>query len=157
MSNFLPNILMEKINTHKSVYYYLSWPFPLSILLRIQGRKIQDILKAVSKAAISNVWYIFLSCETKGFLNFSDISLCVCVCVCVCVRACAQLCPTLCNHMDCSLAGSSVHGIRQEYWSGVPFPSLGVLPDPGIEPASPALAGIFLTTEPLRKPQFKNL
>ena len=33
---------------------------------------------------------------------------------------------------------------RQEYWSGLPFPSLGDLPDPGIEPASfmsPALAG----------------
>ena len=37
---------------------------------------------------------------------------------------------------------------RQEYWSGVPFPSLGDLPDPGIEPASltsPALAGRFFT------------
>ena len=32
---------------------------------------------------------------------------------------------------------------RQEYWSGLPFPSPGDLPDPGIEPASPALAGIF--------------
>ena len=36
---------------------------------------------------------------------------------------------------------------RQEYWSGVPFPSPGDLPDPGIEPTSPALAGGFLTTE----------
>ena len=32
---------------------------------------------------------------------------------------------------------------RQEYWSGLPFPSPGNLPDPGIEPASPALAGRF--------------
>ena len=39
----------------------------------------------------------------------------------------------------------------QEYWSGVPFPSPGVLPDPGIKPASPALAGGFFTTEPLVK------
>ena len=37
---------------------------------------------------------------------------------------------------------------RQEYWSGVPFPSPGDLPDPGIEPVSPALAGEFFTTEP---------
>ena len=40
---------------------------------------------------------------------------------------------------------------RQEYWSGLPFPTLGDLPDPGIEPASPvssALAGGFFTTEP---------
>ena len=42
---------------------------------------------------------------------------------------------------------------RQEYWSGLPFPSAGDLPDPGIKPASPALAGGFLTTEPLGKPQ----
>ena len=34
------------------------------------------------------------------------------VCVCVCVLV-AQLCPTLCNPMDCSLPGSSVHGIPQ--------------------------------------------
>ena len=33
---------------------------------------------------------------------------------------------------------------RQEYWSGLPFPSPGDLPDPGIEPESPALAGKFL-------------
>ena len=40
---------------------------------------------------------------------------------------------------------------RQEYWSGLPFPPLGDLPDPGIEPmspVSPALAGDFFTTEP---------
>ena len=40
---------------------------------------------------------------------------------------------------------------RQEYWSGLPFPHPGDLPDPGIEPessASPALAGRFFTTEP---------
>ena len=41
---------------------------------------------------------------------------------------------------------------RQEYWSGLPFPSPGDLPDPGIEPASPALAGGFFTTEPPWKP-----
>ena len=37
----------------------------------------------------------------------------------------AQSCPTHSNPMDCSLPGSSIHGFsRQEYWSGVPFPSL---------------------------------
>ena len=35
---------------------------------------------------------------------------------------------------------------RQEYWSGLPCPSPGDLPDPEIEPASPALAGGFFTT-----------
>ena len=43
-----------------------------------------------------------------------------------------QPCPTLCNPMDCSLPG---------YWSGLPYPSPGDLPNPGIEAESPALAG----------------
>ena len=45
---------------------------------------------------------------------------------------------------------------RQEYWSGLPFPTPGDLPNPGIEstfPASPALAGGFFTTEPPRRPK----
>ena len=37
---------------------------------------------------------------------------------------------------------------RQEYWSGLPFPSPGDLPDPGIEPRSPALQADALTSEP---------
>ena len=37
---------------------------------------------------------------------------------------------------------------RQEYWSGLPFPSPGYLPDPGMESMSPALVGVFFTTEP---------
>ena len=40
--------------------------------------------------------------------------------------------------------------VRQEYWSGLPFPSPGDLPDPGIKPqslASPALVGGFFTSE----------
>ena len=45
---------------------------------------------------------------------------------------------------------------RQEYWSGLPFPTPGDLPDPGIKPVSPALAGGFFTTEPPKKPP-KNL
>ena len=43
--------------------------------------------------------------------------------------------------MDYGLPGFSVHGILQaEYWSGLPFPPPGDLPDPGMEPGSPALA-----------------
>ena len=41
---------------------------------------------------------------------------------------------------------------RQEYWSGLPFPSPGDLPDPGIEPVSPALQGNSLLSEPLIAP-----
>ena len=42
---------------------------------------------------------------------------------------------------------------RQEYWNELSFPSLGDLPDPGIGPASSALAGGFFTGEPPGKPQ----
>ena len=38
---------------------------------------------------------------------------------------------------------------RPEYWIGLPFPSPGDLPEPGIESASPALTGRFFTTDPL--------
>ena len=41
---------------------------------------------------------------------------------------------------------------RQEYWSGLTFPSPRDFPDPEIKPASPALAGRFFTTEPPGKP-----
>ena len=60
----------------------------------------------------------------------------------------AESCPTLCKPMDCSPPGSMGFS-RQEYWSRLPFPPLGDLPDPRIEPASPvspALAGRFFTT-----------
>ena len=43
---------------------------------------------------------------------------------------------------------------RQEYWSGLPFPSPGDLPSPGIEPGSPALEGDALTSEPPGKPLY---
>ena len=45
---------------------------------------------------------------------------------------------------------------RQEYWSGLPFPSPGDLPDLGIKPESPVLAGRFFTTEPPGKPNGEN-
>ena len=41
---------------------------------------------------------------------------------------------------------------REEYWSVLPFPTPGDLPDSGIKPMSPALAGRFFTSEPSGKP-----
>ena len=59
-----------------------------------------------------------------------------------------QLCPTLCDPMDCSLPGSSIHGISQQaHWNVLPFTSPRDLPNTGIKPESPALAGVFFTTE----------
>ena len=44
-------------------------------------------------------------------------------------------------------ASLSIGFSRQEYWSGLPFPSPGDLPDPGIEPRSPTLEADALTSE----------
>ena len=69
-----------------------------------------------------------------------------CVCVCRCVSVCAhahvlscsisiaQSCLTVCNPRNCSLPCSSSHGIFQarEYWSRLPFPAPGHLPNPGL-------------------------
>ena len=44
---------------------------------------------------------------------------------------------------------------RQEYWSGLPYPSPGDLPNPGIEPSSPMSPALHFTTEPLGKPKLK--
>ena len=54
-------------------------------------------------------------------------------------------------------APPSVEFSRQEYWSGLPFPSIslpfpGHLPDPGIEPGSPTLQTDALLSEPWEKP-----
>ena len=58
--------------------------------------------------------------------------------------------------MGCGPPDSSVLGILQlGYWSGLPFPPPGDLPNPGIKPVSlvsPALADTFFTTEPLGSP-----
>ena len=60
-----------------------------------------------------------------------------------------QSCPTLRNPMDCTLPGSSVHGsLKQEYCSGLPFPSPMDFPDPGVETRSPALQADSLLWEP---------
>ena len=67
----------------------------------------------------------------------------------------SQSCLTLCYPTDGSLPGSGSMGFsRQEYWSGLPFLSPGDLPNPGVEPGSPALQTNALPSEPLGKPDF---
>ena len=60
---------------------------------------------------------------------------------CFCVWVCQLLsCVRLCESMDFAHQSSLfMEFSRQEYWSGLPFPSLGDLPNPGMEPGSPAL------------------
>ena len=73
----------------------------------------------------------------------------VCVCVCVHARSVVQLFAT--PSTVALQAPLSMGFARQEHWSVLPFPSLGNLPDPGVESMYPASAGRFFTTEPPRK------
>ena len=59
--------------------------------------------------------------------------------------------------MDCSLPGASLSMgfLRQEYWSGLPFPSPGDLLDPGIKTGSPLLWADALLSEPPRKSLYR--
>ena len=68
----------------------------------------------------------------------------------VCDCSVAKLCFALCDLMDCSLPGSSDHGISQER-------ILECCHGPGTEHTSPALAGGFFTTEPPGKPMLTTL
>ena len=68
-----------------------------------------------------------------------------------CSHACLVISDSLQPH-EALQASQSMGFSRQEYWSGVPFPTPGVLLDPGIEPTClefPALLGRLFTTEPL--------
>ena len=71
--------------------------------------------------------------------------------MCVCVLHCVQLFAT--PRTVAYQASPSMGFSRQEYWSGLPFPSPGHLPDPGIEPGSPALQAYALPSEPPGKPK----
>ena len=79
------------------------------------------------------------------------VSVCMCVCVCALSRfSRVQLSVTSWTQASLSYQASLSMGFsRQEYWSGLPCPPPGDLPDPGTEPVSltsPALAGKFFTT-----------
>ena len=74
-----------------------------------------------------------------------------CCCLVTSIVADPFVAPWTVTHQDPLSMGFS----RQEYWSGLPFPSPGDFPDPGIKPTSlvyPALTGRFFTTEPPGKP-----
>ena len=78
------------------------------------------------------------------FLYWSTVCVCVCVCVYVCVLSSVQLfvAPWIVAHQ----ASLPMEFSTQAYCSGLPFPILGGLPDPGIQPTSLSLSGGFFTT-----------
>ena len=82
--------------------------------------------------------------------------MCVCACMYMNVYSeAAQLCLTLCDPVDCSLPGSSIHGILQARileWVAISFSRDH--PNPGIKPGSPALQADALPSEPPGKSMY---
>ena len=74
-------------------------------------------------------------------LTHFELLYCCCLVTKLCLMSFATPC-TIAHQAPLSMGFP-----RQEYWSGLPFPSSGDLPNPGIEPVSPALAGEFFTAE----------
>ena len=101
-----------------------------------------------------HLWFLSLTCLTRASWVLLNEKLTVEATEIMCVQAqlLAQSYPTLCDPMDCNhQAPLSIEFSGQEYWSGLPFPPPGDLPNSGIESvslASPALAGRFFTTAP---------
>ena len=104
-------------------------------------KKNRDLLKRMQEHSLRNCvkdWCLLLKTSCVYV---------VCVCVCVCCFGCVRLFVTLWTvpHQ----APLSMEFPRQEYWSGLSFPSPGDLLNPGIEPGSPALQADSLPSEPL--------
>ena len=76
------------------------------------------------------------------------------MCVCAQWLSCLRLFVT--PWTKAQQAPLSVGFSRQEYWTGLPFPPVADLPDPGIDPASPVLQANPLTLRPLRLPIDRN-
>ena len=91
----------------------------------------------------------------KSLWSLAVVCVCVCMLTCVHRHARGQSCPTFVMPWIVACQASLSMGFsRQEYWSGLPFPPPGNLPDPGIQPlspTSPALAVRFFTTETERE------
>ena len=125
---------------------HLEYSIKLSILKKISAKNVPLWRKEVWVNGLTGFSGTLSSCTPFVENIYFLIDCCSVLCLV------AQSCPTLCDPMDCSLPGSSVHGVLQEeYWSGLPCPPPGDPPGPGIEPASlmfTALAGGFFTKSP---------
>ena len=148
----MPVYLLEKDSVH--------WPSGnTNPLQRPQGHKEGQMFPASDLFIPSQSYFTPLSCSmllrTRTHRSAEVCPLCIShthpthrlpppvgTCVrksmqCVCVCAVARLCLILCNPQSAACQVSlSMGSRRQEYWSGLPFPSLGDLPNSGTEPLS---------------------
>ena len=99
---------------------------------------------------------LFYSCDIIGFEN--ALLLCVSLLLKACQWSPSVVSDSLRPHGTVARQAPPSMGFsRQEYWSGVPLPSPGDLPNPEIEPGSPAFQEDTLTYEPPGKPRPANL
>ena len=121
------------------IYIYINFFWAIVLILNTLLNKV-----IISKHNANDVNPHFRSYTCLCLPHLGSFYCLWCKCVCVCVWVCAQSCPTLYDPMDCSLPISSVHRVSQaRSWSGLPFPPPGDLPDPAIEPTSPAFQADF--------------
>ena len=121
----------------RSMHLLISWlQSPSAVILN--PKKMKSVTVSIVSPSIchevmglDDMIFIFWMLSFKPTFSLSSFTF---------ISEVAQSCPTLCDPMPGSSCPSppSVGFSRQEYWGGLPFPSLGDLPDPGIEPGSPA-------------------
>ena len=151
MANFSLNVL-HALYIHLSLVIILNKSrlfliFDISLSWELNSIKTHVLIIVLSVIAS---WILRLYCEIFTVYVCKYMYVCVYIYICVCVVCvlCAQLVScvwlfvtpwTVAHQAPLSMAFS-----RQEYWSGLPFPSPGDLPEPGIKPESPELAGGFI-------------
>ena len=139
----------------------LLYPLPQAALVFSGMRRHPSFACQVSN---NNSLFVLESKTFKWFLSATSVCVCVhvcvhvCVCVCVCMCVCTCVCACVCV-LSCVWlrdpiwtvaheAPPSMEFSRQDYWSGLPFPSPADLPNPGIKPGSPARQADALPSEP---------
>ena len=142
------------------LFYTLYWPIVILPYLLCCFLFICDVVYVCTHIIVfvAVIWSFAVITVTLPFppkykcilLKNKDVILIACTPACLVT----QLCPTLCDPMDCGRlpAPLSVGFSRQEYGSGLPFPSPGDLPNPGIAPRFPTLQADSLPSEPPGKP-----
>ena len=114
--------------------------FSLNWIYGRAGRPRQEVTSTRKRADTDSAQTPLSAQRSKPWTVHTRRRMSMCVLRAFCVHVCAQSYPTLCDPTDVARqAHLAMDFPRQEYWSGLPFPSPGDLPDPGIEPSSPVL------------------
>ena len=134
----------------------MKWVRAQSLVRELRSHLLQDVAKIKIKNKFKQ------SPLKNPFKNHNEeqYKICMSVCVCIYMLVNTHTHTHIYIHIDSSALSSSfvtpctvafqtslpMEFPRQDYWSGLPFPSPEDLPDPGIEPVSLVLAGRFFTT-----------